>query len=438
MGRGSRSTVRRGHPDELFPGPFPEGIDARGTRSIRIRFRWRGKRYAETIPLPPTRRNVQWAKQKLDAIRYEIAAGTFDYAKHFPESRHARADKSAGPTVRELLEQWLEGQRRSTAPSTWDDYRNMVYHHLIPALGYEYDDRGNRVRERLASEVTKGLIKSWIGSLDVSAKRINNLLIPLRGAFSDAAEDELIQRDPTARLRNLEKDTFSEPDPFTPEEVRKILDAAGPYRPLWQFAFATGLRTSELLALEARDVDFERGVVYVRRVMVKGIEREGSKTGELGVREVRLFPPAREALEAALARDHKPEDKVFLNPRKGVPYRSSKELEKQWLSRLKKAGVRIEHRVQPRNGRVRYRSQYQTRHTYASTLLSLGVHPMWVAAQMGHVDWGMIRKVYGRWIPDVDRDVASAAERKLGPIWTQGEPKKLNPNWTHEGAISGN
>ena len=27
---------------------------------------------------------------------------------------------------------------------------------------------------------------------------------------------------------------------------------------------------------------------------------------------------------------------------------------------------------------------------------------MWVAGQMGHADWAMIRKVYGRWIPEVD------------------------------------
>ena len=49
-----------------------------------------------------------------------------------------------------------------------------------------------------------------------------------------------------------------------------------------------------------------------------------------------------------------------------------------------------------------YRYPYQTRHTYASTLLSAGENPMWVAQQMGHADWGMIRKVYGRWIPEVD------------------------------------
>lgn len=42
---------------------------------------------------------------------------------------------------------------------------------------------------------------------------------------------------------------------------------------------------------------------------------------------------------------------------------------------------------------------YQTRHTFASTLLSRGENPLWVAQQMGHKDWGQIIKIYGQWIP---------------------------------------
>ena len=48
--------------------------------------------------------------------------------------------------------------------------------------------------------------------------------------------------------------------------------------------------------------------------------------------------------------------------------------------------------------KIEYRNPYQTRHTFASMLLSAGRNPLWVAQQMGHKDWGMIRKVYGRWI----------------------------------------
>lgn len=49
---------------------------------------------------------------------------------------------------------------------------------------------------------------------------------------------------------------------------------------------------------------------------------------------------------------------------------------------------------------VRYRNAYQTRHTYASMMLSQGENIMWVSKQLGHVDVEMVMKTYGRWIPD--------------------------------------
>lgn len=63
-----------------------------------------------------------------------------------------------------------------------------------------------------------------------------------------------------------------------------------------------------------------------------------------------------------------------------------------------------------KRGGVRYRKPYQTRHTYASMMLSAGEHPMWVAKQMGHKDWTMIARVYGRWMPDADIAAGHRAE----------------------------
>lgn len=38
---------------------------------------------------------------------------------------------------------------------------------------------------------------------------------------------------------------------------------------------------------------------------------------------------------------------------------------------------------------------------------------MWVAAQMGHSDWTMIAKVYGRWMPAADVEAGGKAEAKF-------------------------
>ncbi|MBO9483572.1 DUF3596 domain-containing protein [Salinisphaera sp. G21_0] len=88
---------------------------------------------------------------------------------------------------------------------------------------------------------------------------------------------------------------------------------------------------------------------------------------------------------------------VFHNPRTNEPWTGDQPIRKTlWTPALKKAGVL-------------YRNPYQTRHTYASMMLSSGEHPMWVAKQMGHADWTMIARRYGKWMPDADPECGNRA-----------------------------
>ncbi|AMJ94772.1 hypothetical protein AVL56_11015 [Alteromonas stellipolaris] len=78
--------------------------------------------------------------------------------------------------------------------------------------------------------------------------------------------------------------------------------------------------------------------------------------------------------------------RVFIDPRTMKEYKYADGLRKYiWKPTLEKL-------------KIPYRYPYQCRHTYASMMLSAGKNPMWVAKQMGHADWGMIRKIYGRWL----------------------------------------
>jgi len=45
---------------------------------------------------------------------------------------------------------------------------------------------------------------------------------------------------------------------------------------------------------------------------------------------------------------------------------------------------------------------------------------MWVASQMGHADWGMIRKRYGRWIPSDEHNAGSKIS-EFGTSTSQGD-----------------
>ena len=47
---------------------------------------------------------------------------------------------------------------------------------------------------------------------------------------------------------------------------------------------------------------------------------------------------------------------------------------------------------------IPYRNPYQLRHTYASTLLTNGANPWYVAQHLGHEDVEMVFSTYGKFI----------------------------------------
>lgn len=369
-------------------------VFAASAGSIGIRFRYRGVACEERIKLAPTPRNLSYARNLRGRIMDEIAKGIFDYHAHFPSSKRAvllAKEPGAMVSIRDKLEVWLEAVRPMVALSTWQGYDKAVRNVLIPAFG-----------KHLLRDLSRAMIRTWIGEQTSTAKRINNALTPLRQMLAEAVSEGVIAANPvaglTVRRRGPKDDDI---DPFTPEESDAILATCeGQLQNLVRFALWTGLRTSELIALRWQDIDWRHGLVLVRQARVSG-EIKGTKT-DAGRREVKMLPPAREALQAQREHTQLRGGFVFHDPRTGEPWSGDKAIrEWHWRGLLKRAGVR-------------YRYPYQTRHTYASTLLSAGENPVWVASQMGHKDWVMIVRTYGRWIPSVDPTAGEKAAALCG------------------------
>ncbi|SFL01860.1 integrase [Nitrosomonas aestuarii] len=352
------------------------GITIRGN-SAQIAFTYQGVRCRESIPMPLTKAAQKELVLKRQAILYEIKTGSFDYCKHFPHSKKAKEFRKTRPdqyTIGEALKYWLQRNQTKCQPSTLRDYSSAIYYHLIPVFG-----------ELAISELTAIKIKEFLADLSCSNKRKSNILIPLRRVFDELYHDEIIDKNPLERVKNLPANT-REPAPFNADEISRILqELKEQERNLIQFAFYSGLRTSELIALRWQDVDFEKNCFYVRSAKVRG-HLKCTKT-KSGKRDVTLQPQAKEALLNQQALTGKHNEIVFHDSRTNQPWKDDQAIRKiVWTPALKRADIK-------------YRNPYQTRHTFASMLLSRGENPMWVAQQMGHKDWSMIIKVYGRWIP---------------------------------------
>lgn len=381
------------------------GVVAVSGSSVQISFTFKGINCRERLKLQPTPANLKRAEQHRAAILHAIDRGSFDYGITFPESPNRfkfAAEKGAGYPLENWLEKWLDDQRAHVKASTWDDYRKIVFNTLVPALGTIN-----------LPDLKRSDVREWCKTQTASNKRLANVQSVLRIAMQDALNDELIEINPmygwTFERKEAPK-SEDDVDPFDAEEQGEILEACRDpqHRNLFQFAFWSGLRTSELVALDWGDIDWRRGFVRVSRALTQASsEAETTKTRR-GTRDVKLLQPALDALLEQKAHSFLKGDAVFLNPRTGDRWEGDQPIRNSaWAPALKIA-------------KVRYRRPYQTRHTYASMMLTAGESPIWLGGQMGHSDTTMIFRNYGRWIPDA----VPEAGNKAVEMFAASRPKK--------------
>lgn len=353
------------------------GVEIRDT-SIRIHFTWLGKAHKKTLktagkPIPPSPGNVKYAHRLADEIRQKIKFGTFNPAEYFPDDE---ATTGHITTVADRLTLWIKLQTNK-APSTLKGYRI--------AADWWTDQIGTKPVAALRhSDVLTALATQpkWSG------KTINNKVSVLRQALQLALRDGIITADPTAGIEAASHQS-PEPDPFTVAEAEQIIAALhARYGPqianYFGFKFFTGLRTSESLALRWDAVDWPSKTITISEAIVLGEHLKRTKTKT--VRTIQLNTRALQFLV-----DQKPHSMalpdgwIFPDPKtqnRWVDDWSPRRM--YWEPILKKLGLR-------------YRSPYQTRHTYATMMLMAGVTPAFAARQMGH-SVQMFLKTYARWM----------------------------------------
>lgn len=387
------------------------GVRAISDTSIQIDFTYKGQRCRERIKLQPTPANLKRATQHRAAILDAIERGTFDYATTFPDSPRRlmfAAHQGEGILLEQWLETWLQRQQAHLKSSTLDDYRKIIYNTINPHLG-----------RFVLTDINRRIVRADLcEKIDASNKRLANVQSVLRAALQAALDDDLIETNPLYGWKFARKDAprkADDVDPFDSAEQAAILAAAASepqHHNLFKFAFWTGLRTSELVGLIWQDIDWLRGTVRVQRAKTTAAsEAETTKTRR-GTRDVKLLAPALEALQAQKAHTWLAGKEIFINPRTGEPWAGDQPIRKgAWEPILKRAGVR-------------YRRPYQTRHTYASMMLTAGESTTWLAGQMGHSDTTMIYKVYGRWIPAAVPDAGNKAVEMFAEKAAEKLPKQ--------------
>lgn len=376
---------------------LPQGVEIRkgklGER-LRVTFLWLGQRRRETLDIPVTPANIKYAGTLRASVQNAIERGQFDYAAFFPNSKFARNGAAVvrrRHTVGGLIDAYIDAARRSKSlsPSTIASYARWANSRLKPAWG-----------DRYADEIQTTELRSWISDLvgEMESKSVRNCVGLLSAVLSRAAADSAIPSNPLAPIKlksvlpRKKKSSDDDVDPFNDDEISAILLAfkTPQERALWQFAFATGLRTGELIAIKWGNIDTIRGVIRVEDNVVSaeiGTVEKDTKTGRS--RDIPILPAAQVALDAMRTTSRVVGEYIFLHPVTRQRWRDDQQMRKgSWIPALLRAGVR-------------YRNPYQTRHTFASKLLAEGEQENLVAVLLGHETVEMVRRHYGRYIKQV-------------------------------------
>jgi integrase len=364
---------------------------------IRIGFPYQGKRARETLDLKPTPANIRAAERLVEEIKRKISVGAFEYAEYFPNS--PRAGLKQSQTFEEYAKKWLS--TLTVQRSTLKGYKLAIEGFWVPAF------KGKLLQDIRYTDVAKAVKDK---ADEVGPKTVNNVLIPLRRVFRAAIADKLLKDNPALEVKNLTVQK-PDPDPFDRTEMERIIAYMREKYPpqignYFEFAFMTGLRTSELIALRWGDVDWNRSTVTVRRARVRFREKT-TKTAK--PRDVDLNGRALDALrrQKAITFMIEGDPIIFNNPNNGRPWSSDRWQRVNFFYPALKAL------------KIRKRNAYQTRHTFATTALMGGINPAYIAKQLGHANTAMLFKHYSKWIDGADK---GAESRKLDALFAHELP----------------
>lgn len=404
---------------------LPKGIELHGSH-LRLSFYFNRKRYRESLGLEPNKRNIKFAENKLTSIKYEISVGTFDFSKHFPNSKNAyKADRSM--TFAELIDEWLKMKEVDIRSTTLNRYKKTT-DVIAKMYGPSRSVKTLSVRsvEELRVEISRGR----------TARTANSYLSVLTGLLSYAYKFEYTDLD-LSKIRKVKSPELNI-TPFNKSEIDRAISSCRheQHKNIITLMVYSGIRIGELCVLAWEDIDLNTGKMIIRRALADHKKLKTTKTDK--ERVVDLLPPAIEALRSQklltflrpssayeIEKSDKTTDLEHLNfvfspnitqASTSHPFMAKITVSKMWQGVCKRAGIP-------------YRTVYNLRHTYASWMLTAGVNISYLAKQMGHANFLMIAKVYGKWMDDSSESESKKAWGKLEKL------NQLDPNSPQEKAV---
>jgi integrase len=375
----------------------------RGNGAGSIYHRKSDNKWVGSITLENGKRKVFYGKtqkevqDKVNEALYEQQQGTLITAKD--------------QTLSEYLAGWLEDTvKPNRRPRTYERYECMIRLHINPVLG--------KVKLQALTPRHIKLLQTQGLKAGLSNTTVGAIHEMLHKALDDAWKLELIKRN-VCDMISPPRRQHKEYQPLDAAQSRKLLEAAKghPQEVMFVLALATGMRRGELLGLKWQDIDFSNRVLYVRRALSRLPTKMGKEEGDLYVeadlktksskRTIALAGFAIDALKQHRSKQGEMREQagrlwqehnyVFCKPN-GAHLNPGHDVLVQLKILLKKAGLPD----------VRF---HDLRHSVATFLLSMGVHPKIVQDILGHAEISMTLDTYSHVSPTMQREAMDKLDK---------------------------
>lgn len=232
---------------------------------------------------------------------------------------------------------------------------------------YIYDFKREDSIDFMSYLLEKNLSKSYI---KISSMIFNRL-------FNIAIENCVIDKNPFFTPKVKEEKEKRLLNPFSLDEVKLLIENSdGILKSYLTIAFFTGARTGEILALTWKDIDFHNKEISITKSLSSKNRLDTPKT-KSSYRVIDMLEIVEKELLSM--KQTNLDDFIFKISRKRL---------KKMLDLLLD------------NLNIQERTLYETRHTFASVMLSKGEEPMWVGCKMlGHKDLNETYKSYAKYLP---------------------------------------
>ena len=357
------------------------------------------------------------------------------------EEKCLRGQVTANVKFEEFAEQWFEEYARLNLRKSSFERMRQVTQRVYPAFGHLRLDRitGRQIQQFINELVLNG--KNMQTGKPLSRKTAMHHLSFISDVFSYAVRMDIVSDNPCRKVY-VPKGGKKEKEIYSIEEIEQLFrlleDAPLKYRTFFTLAVYTGFRRGELMGLEWKDIDFESGVVSVRRTsnytVKTGIYTDTTKT-KSSQRSMKL-----PQLVLDILKDHKAEqdeerqklgtkwfecDRLFVTA-DGHPMHNNTTY--NWLRKFCKKND------------FPFRDIHSLRHFYASALINEGIDVATVSSALGHSAISTTTSIYLHAFQDANARASEAianvldfSKKETPPPDPDGREKKIRLTRTSYG-----